>query len=207
MPTITLTENCPACTAAGKMNRLLQNIGDDDFYCTKGHKFPTFEAVENYHPAAPATPPLVMSKSVQKRIAIQKGERPAAVTGPPADLAAPGEDLRVLDEEIPTVEPEPAPTPAPAPPVPAEPPQPEPEPEPEPVVPSGHSFHYTPEQPKVQHVPDSARLMPGGTLAVTILVPDQYVSFVQSISQEHGKTVEEYLNEVISFAFENRWFF
>jgi hypothetical protein len=204
MPCITLTENCPACASTGKMNRLLQNIGEDDFYCTKGHKFPSFEAVENYHPAAPATPPAV-SKSVQKRIAIQKGQRPA-VAGPPADLAAPREDLSVLDEETPTVEPEPAPAPAPAPPQAVPEPMPATEPEPEPVVPSSHSYHYTPEPPVVRHVPDSARLLPGGALAITILVPDPYVSAVQAIAQEQGKSVEQYLNEAISYGFENRWF-
>jgi hypothetical protein len=46
----------------------------------------------------------------------------------------------------------------------------------------------------------------GGALELTLLVPEQYVGPLQSYCQGIGKTVEEFINEVVANGFENGWF-
>lgn len=63
-----------------------------------------------------------------------------------------------------------------------------------------------PQAYQAQIVPGSSRMRQGGALELTLLVPEQYVGPLQSYCQGIGKTVEEFINEVVANGFENGWF-
>jgi hypothetical protein len=59
-------------------------------------------------------------------------------------------------------------------------------------------------QPQI--VPGSSKMRQGGSMEMTLIVPEQYVGPLESYCQGIGKTVEEFVNEVIQNGFENGWF-
>ena len=61
------------------------------------------------------------------------------------------------------------------------------------------------EREQVQIAAGSGRILQDGRLEVTLVVPEQYVGPLTSYCDGINKTVEEYLNEVISNAFDNGW--
>jgi hypothetical protein len=63
-----------------------------------------------------------------------------------------------------------------------------------------------PQAYQAQIVPGSSRMRQGGALELTLLVPEQYVGPLRSYCQGIGKTVEEFVNEVVANGFENGWF-
>lgn len=63
-----------------------------------------------------------------------------------------------------------------------------------------------PQAYQAQIVPGSSRMRQGGALELTLLVPEQYVGPLQSYCQGTGKSVEQFINEVVANGFENGWF-
>ena len=59
---------------------------------------------------------------------------------------------------------------------------------------------------RAEIVPGSGEIQRDGTLAVKLIVPEQYVGPLQSYCEGIGKSVEEFINEVVAGGFENGWF-
>lgn len=63
-----------------------------------------------------------------------------------------------------------------------------------------------PQSAQSQIVPGSSRIRQGGSMEMTLVVPEQYVGPLQSYCDGIGKTVEEFVNEVVENGFSNGWF-
>jgi hypothetical protein len=63
-----------------------------------------------------------------------------------------------------------------------------------------------PQHSQSQIVPGSTMIRQGGAMEMVLRIPEQYVGSLKSYCDGIGKTVEEYVNEVIANGFENGWF-
>lgn len=63
-----------------------------------------------------------------------------------------------------------------------------------------------PQSGQAQIVPGSSVIKQGGSMEMVLLIPEQYVGALQSYCDGIGKSVEEFVNEVVANGFENGWF-
>lgn len=63
-----------------------------------------------------------------------------------------------------------------------------------------------PQSSQSQVIPGSAVMKQGGSMEMVLVIPEQYVGALQSYCDGIGKTVEEFVNEVVANGFENGWF-
>jgi hypothetical protein len=61
--------------------------------------------------------------------------------------------------------------------------------------------------PMVFHKKPEVRELPGGDLEILVIIKDPNSSYLKGEAAFKGKTVEEYLQEMIDFGMDSRWFF
>jgi hypothetical protein len=191
---MTYTTLCPNCKAEGKQSRLKYNLGEEEVFCDRGHKFPTLADAE----AISFTP---------EAEAVQEAAEDEAM----AVLDQAGEDNQLHLDAVPEPIAPPPPPPAvaeekPAPPkketkqMPAE-------------TKVNRTGKATPptvakalEKLNGSKIPDSPIEIEGGSLLVTLKIEDQFVGTVKQEAENQGMTVQQHLQSIFHWGLENGWF-